>query len=94
ILEYCNPGPQQTHHHCYHVALLYRLTLTSIEQEKELEMTPALETEAPVASTSSKPPREVSKDRPKGPQKKQRGPNNHQSKGKGKANWHRHYPKG
>ncbi|MBW0563586.1 hypothetical protein O181_103301 [Austropuccinia psidii MF-1] len=32
-------------------------------------MTPALETETPVASTSSKPAPEVSKDKPKGPQK-------------------------
>ncbi|MBW0462686.1 hypothetical protein O181_002401 [Austropuccinia psidii MF-1] len=54
-------------------------------------MTPALETEAAVASTSSKPALEVSKYKPKGPQKKQRGPKNHQSKGKGKAHWHRPY---
>ncbi|MBW0577589.1 hypothetical protein O181_117304 [Austropuccinia psidii MF-1] len=64
------------------------------DQNKELEMTPALETEAPVASTSSKPAPEVSKDKPKAPQKKQRGPKNHQSKGKGKSNWHRPYPQG
>ncbi|MBW0592894.1 hypothetical protein O181_132609 [Austropuccinia psidii MF-1] len=57
-------------------------------------MTPALETEGPVGSTSSKPVPEVSKDKHKGPQKKQRGPKNHQGKGKGKANWHRPYPKG
>ncbi|MBW0587911.1 hypothetical protein O181_127626 [Austropuccinia psidii MF-1] len=57
-------------------------------------MTPALETEAPVASTSSKPVPEVSKDKTKGPQKLQRGPKNHQSKGKGKANWHTPYPQG
>ncbi|MBW0491394.1 hypothetical protein O181_031109 [Austropuccinia psidii MF-1] len=37
---------------------------------------------------------EVSKDKPKGPQKKQKGPTNHQGKGKGKANWHRPYPQG
>ncbi|MBW0588042.1 hypothetical protein O181_127757 [Austropuccinia psidii MF-1] len=37
---------------------------------------------------------EVSKDKPKGPQKKNRGPKNHQGKGKGKANWHRPYPQG
>ncbi|MBW0531977.1 hypothetical protein O181_071692 [Austropuccinia psidii MF-1] len=55
-------------------------------------MTPALKTEGPVASTSSKPATEVSKDKPKGPQKKKEGPNNHQRKGKGKANWHRPYP--
>ncbi|MBW0578922.1 hypothetical protein O181_118637 [Austropuccinia psidii MF-1] len=57
-------------------------------------MTPALETEGPVASTSSKPAPEVSKDNPKGPQKKQRGPKSHQGKGNGKANWHRPYPQG
>ncbi|MBW0537677.1 hypothetical protein O181_077392 [Austropuccinia psidii MF-1] len=48
----------------------------------------------PVVSTSSKPASEVSKDKPKGPQKNQRGPKNHQGKGKGKANWHRPYPQG
>ncbi|MBW0591483.1 hypothetical protein O181_131198 [Austropuccinia psidii MF-1] len=63
-------------------------SLLSIDQKKELEMTPDLETEGPVASTSSKPAPEVSKDKPKGPQKKQKGPKNHQGKGKGKANWH------
>ncbi|MBW0589309.1 hypothetical protein O181_129024 [Austropuccinia psidii MF-1] len=57
-------------------------------------MTPALDTEAPVASTSSKPAPEVSNDKPKRPQKKQRSPKNHQSKGKDKANWHRPYPQG
>ncbi|MBW0559099.1 hypothetical protein O181_098814 [Austropuccinia psidii MF-1] len=55
-------------------------------------MTPALEKEGPVASTSSKPAPEVSKDKPKGPQKKQRDPKNHKGKGKGKANWHIAYP--
>ncbi|MBW0567902.1 hypothetical protein O181_107617 [Austropuccinia psidii MF-1] len=69
-------------------------SLLSIDQKKELEMTPALETEAPVASTSSKPAPEVSKDKPKGPQKKQKCPKNHQGKCKGKANWHRPYPQG
>ncbi|MBW0587149.1 hypothetical protein O181_126864 [Austropuccinia psidii MF-1] len=69
-------------------------SLLAIDQKKELEMTPALETEAPVASTSFKPAPEKSKDKPKGPQKKQRGPKNHQGKGKGKANWHRPYPQG
>ncbi|MBW0555941.1 hypothetical protein O181_095656 [Austropuccinia psidii MF-1] len=53
-------------------------------------MTPALETEGPVASTSSKPAPEVSKDQLKRPQKKQKGPKNHQ----GKANWHQHCPQG
>ncbi|MBW0572024.1 hypothetical protein O181_111739 [Austropuccinia psidii MF-1] len=40
------------------------------------------------------PAPEVSKDKPKGSQKKQRGPKNHQGKGKGKANWHRPFPQG
>ncbi|MBW0576747.1 hypothetical protein O181_116462 [Austropuccinia psidii MF-1] len=69
-------------------------SLLSIDQKKELEMTPALEKEGPVASTSSKPASKVSKDKPKGPQKKQKGPKNHQGKGKGKANWHKPYPQG
>ncbi|MBW0571750.1 hypothetical protein O181_111465 [Austropuccinia psidii MF-1] len=42
-----------------------------------------------VASTSSKQAPELSKDKRKGPQKKQKGP-----KGRGKANWHRPYPQG
>ncbi|MBW0552980.1 hypothetical protein O181_092695 [Austropuccinia psidii MF-1] len=57
-------------------------------------MTPALETEGPVAFTSSKQAPEVSKYKPKGPQKKQKGPKNDQGKGKAKANWHRPYPQG
>ncbi|MBW0585715.1 hypothetical protein O181_125430 [Austropuccinia psidii MF-1] len=57
-------------------------------------MTPALETEGPVASTSSKPAPEVSKENPKGPQKKEKGFKNHKGKGKGKANWHKPYPQG
>ncbi|MBW0592141.1 hypothetical protein O181_131856 [Austropuccinia psidii MF-1] len=69
-------------------------SVLSIDQKKQLEMTPALETDAPVASTSSQPAPEVSKDQLKGPQKKQRGPRNHQRNGKGKANWHRPYPQG
>ncbi|MBW0491427.1 hypothetical protein O181_031142 [Austropuccinia psidii MF-1] len=69
-------------------------SLLSIDQKKELELTPALETEAPLVSNSSKPDPEVFKDKPKGPQKKQRGPKNHQGKGKGKANWHIPYPQG
>ncbi|MBW0544569.1 hypothetical protein O181_084284 [Austropuccinia psidii MF-1] len=40
-------------------------SLLSVEQNKELEMTPALE-EGPVASTSSKPAPEASKEKPKG----------------------------
>ncbi|MBW0570498.1 hypothetical protein O181_110213 [Austropuccinia psidii MF-1] len=66
----------------------------SIDQNKELEMTSSLETEAPVASNSSKPAPKVSKDKPKEPQNKHGGPKNHQSKGKGKAHWHRPYPQG
>ncbi|MBW0579281.1 hypothetical protein O181_118996 [Austropuccinia psidii MF-1] len=69
-------------------------SLLSIDQKKELEMTPALEREALVGSTSSNPAPEVSKDKPKGPQKKKRVPKNHQSKGRGKSNWHRPYPQG
>ncbi|MBW0588366.1 hypothetical protein O181_128081 [Austropuccinia psidii MF-1] len=69
-------------------------SILSVDQKKEMEMTPALETEVPVASTSSKPAPEVSKDKPNGHQKKQRGPKNHRGKGKGKANWHRPYPQG
>ncbi|MBW0488967.1 hypothetical protein O181_028682 [Austropuccinia psidii MF-1] len=57
-------------------------------------MTPALEKEGPVASTSSKPVPEVSKDDPKGCQKKQRGPKSNQGKGVGKANWKIPYPQG
>ncbi|MBW0587765.1 hypothetical protein O181_127480 [Austropuccinia psidii MF-1] len=57
-------------------------------------MTPALETQVPVVSSSSKSAPEMFKDKPKGPQKKQRGAKNHQDKGKGKANWHRAYPQG
>ncbi|MBW0569197.1 hypothetical protein O181_108912 [Austropuccinia psidii MF-1] len=67
-------------------------SLLSIDQKKELEMTPALEKEGPVASTSSKHSPEVSKEKPKGSQKKKRVPKKHQGKGKGKANWHRPYP--
>ncbi|MBW0481008.1 hypothetical protein O181_020723 [Austropuccinia psidii MF-1] len=53
-------------------------------------MTPSLEKEWLVVSTYS---RTVQK-KPKGPQKKQIGPENNQGKGKGKANWHRPYPQG
>ncbi|MBW0566909.1 hypothetical protein O181_106624 [Austropuccinia psidii MF-1] len=48
--------------------------------------------EGRVAFTSSKPAPETSKEKFKGPQKKKKGPKNHQCKGKGKANWHRPYP--
>ncbi|MBW0531129.1 hypothetical protein O181_070844 [Austropuccinia psidii MF-1] len=61
-------------------------SLLSLDQKKELEMSPDLG-EGPVVSTSSK-------EKPKGPQKKKKGPKNHQGKGKGKANWHRLYPQG
>ncbi|MBW0546564.1 hypothetical protein O181_086279 [Austropuccinia psidii MF-1] len=74
--------------------LLKNQSILSIDQKKELEMTPALEKEGPVASTSSKKAPEVSNNKPKGPQKKQRGTKSHQGKGKGKANWHRRYPQG
>ncbi|MBW0568328.1 hypothetical protein O181_108043 [Austropuccinia psidii MF-1] len=56
-------------------------------------MTLALE-EGPVALTSSKPSPEASKEKPKGPQKKNKGTNNHQGKVKGKENQHRPYPQG
>ncbi|MBW0565994.1 hypothetical protein O181_105709 [Austropuccinia psidii MF-1] len=69
-------------------------SLFSIDQKKELEMTPALEKEGPVASTSSKPAPEVSKYKHKGPQMKKKGPKSHQGKGKSKTNWHRSYPQG
>ncbi|MBW0565783.1 hypothetical protein O181_105498 [Austropuccinia psidii MF-1] len=65
-------------------------SILSMDQKQELEMTPALETEVPVAPTSS---RRV-QGQAQRPQKKQRGPKNHQGKGKGKANWHRPYPQG
>ncbi|MBW0517195.1 hypothetical protein O181_056910 [Austropuccinia psidii MF-1] len=64
-------------------------SLLSVDQKKELEMTPALE-ELPVVS----PAPEASKGKPKGPQKKKKGPKNHQGKGKGKENRHRPYPQG
>ncbi|MBW0589933.1 hypothetical protein O181_129648 [Austropuccinia psidii MF-1] len=48
-------------------------------------MTPALETEAPVASNSSTSVQG---------QAQRTLEENHQSKGKGKANWHRPYPQG
>ncbi|MBW0576677.1 hypothetical protein O181_116392 [Austropuccinia psidii MF-1] len=69
-------------------------SLLSIDQKKELEMTPAFQKEGPVEYTSSKPAPEVSKDKPNRPQKKHKHPENHQGKGKGKENWHRPYPQG
>ncbi|MBW0520799.1 hypothetical protein O181_060514 [Austropuccinia psidii MF-1] len=57
-------------------------------------MTPELQKKGPVASTSSKPAPEVSKDKPKISQKKQKGPKSHQGKGKGKENGHRPYSQG
>ncbi|MBW0522501.1 hypothetical protein O181_062216 [Austropuccinia psidii MF-1] len=53
-------------------------------------MTPALEKEGPVVSTSSKPSPEQSNDKPKIAQKQQSGTKSNQVK----ANWHRPYPKG
>ncbi|MBW0577241.1 hypothetical protein O181_116956 [Austropuccinia psidii MF-1] len=66
-------------------------SILSVDQKKELEMTPALE-EGPVMFTSSKPAAEASKGKPKGPQKKKKDSKNHQGKRKGKENWHRPYP--
>ncbi|MBW0470349.1 hypothetical protein O181_010064 [Austropuccinia psidii MF-1] len=57
-------------------------------------MTPALEKEGSIASTSSKPAPEVSRDKLKGSHKRKRGPKKNQGKGKFKANWHRPYPQG
>ncbi|MBW0474625.1 hypothetical protein O181_014340 [Austropuccinia psidii MF-1] len=54
-------------------------SLLSIDQKMELEMTPALE-EGRVASSSSKPAPEEFKEKPKAPQKKKKGPKNHQGK--------------
>ncbi|MBW0586484.1 hypothetical protein O181_126199 [Austropuccinia psidii MF-1] len=68
-------------------------SILSVYKKKELEMTPALE-EGPVASTCSKPAPEASKEKSKGPQKKEKAPKNHHGKGKGNANWHRPYPQG
>ncbi|MBW0484992.1 hypothetical protein O181_024707, partial [Austropuccinia psidii MF-1] len=56
-------------------------SILSVDQKKELEMTPALE-EGQVASTSSKPAPEASKEKPKGPHKRKKGPKNLQGKGK------------
>ncbi|MBW0541450.1 hypothetical protein O181_081165 [Austropuccinia psidii MF-1] len=56
-------------------------------------MTPAFE-DGPVVSISSKTDAETSKEIPKGPQRKKKGPKNHQGKGKGKANWPIPYPQG
>ncbi|MBW0499714.1 hypothetical protein O181_039429 [Austropuccinia psidii MF-1] len=65
-------------------------SLLSIEQKKELELTPYLEKDGPVASKSFKPAPEQPNDNPKRPQKKQRGPRKNQ----GKVNWHRPYQQG
>ncbi|MBW0473420.1 hypothetical protein O181_013135 [Austropuccinia psidii MF-1] len=69
-------------------------SLLYIDQKKELKMTPALEKEGPVVSTSSKQAPEISKDKANRPQKKKKGSQNHQGKGKAKDNWHRLYPQG
>ncbi|MBW0517563.1 hypothetical protein O181_057278 [Austropuccinia psidii MF-1] len=66
----------------------------SIDQKKELEMTPALQIEVPVASNSSKPAPAVLKDKLKRPQKRQRGSKSNRGKLKGKASWQRPYPQG
>ncbi|MBW0498305.1 hypothetical protein O181_038020 [Austropuccinia psidii MF-1] len=58
-------------------------SILSVDQNKELEMTPALE-EGPVASTSSNPAPEASKEKHKGPQKKKKVPKKHQGKAKAK----------
>ncbi|MBW0589633.1 hypothetical protein O181_129348, partial [Austropuccinia psidii MF-1] len=63
------------------------------DKKKELEVTPEFE-EGPVASTSFKPAPETSNEKLKGPQRKRKGPKNHQGKGKGKGNWHRPYQEG
>ncbi|MBW0477600.1 hypothetical protein O181_017315 [Austropuccinia psidii MF-1] len=59
-------------------------SLSSIDQKKALEMTPALEKEGQVVSTSSKPAPEVSNNNPKGPQRKKRGPKNIKERAKPK----------
>ncbi|MBW0593213.1 hypothetical protein O181_132928 [Austropuccinia psidii MF-1] len=64
--------------------------LLSIDQKKELEMTPDFKKQGPVVSNSSKPAPEQSKYKPKGPQKRQRS----LKKNQGKGNWHRPYPQG
>ncbi|MBW0501744.1 hypothetical protein O181_041459 [Austropuccinia psidii MF-1] len=57
--------------------LLNNQSSLPVDQKKELEVTPALE-EGPVVSTSFKPAAKASKEKPKGPQKKKKGPKNHQ----------------
>ncbi|MBW0530389.1 hypothetical protein O181_070104 [Austropuccinia psidii MF-1] len=69
-------------------------SLLSIDQKKELKMTPDLDKGGPVASTSSKTASEMLKDNIKGPQKKQKGLKDHQGKGKGKGNLQRPHPQG
>ncbi|MBW0556606.1 hypothetical protein O181_096321 [Austropuccinia psidii MF-1] len=69
-------------------------SLLSIDQKKELEMTPALEKEGPMVSTSSKPASEVPKDNHKGSQENQRGLKNNKDKFQEKAHWHIPYPQG
>ncbi|MBW0486923.1 hypothetical protein O181_026638 [Austropuccinia psidii MF-1] len=66
--------------------LLKSQSLLSIDHKKELEMTPSLEKEGPLVSTNSKKAPEMSKDKVKGPQKRQRGHKNNKRKGKVKAN--------
>ncbi|MBW0565308.1 hypothetical protein O181_105023 [Austropuccinia psidii MF-1] len=64
------------------------------DKKKELEMTPALEEEGPMVSTSSKPASEVSKDNHKGSQENQTGLKNNKEKFQEKAHWHIPYPQG
>ncbi|MBW0521205.1 hypothetical protein O181_060920 [Austropuccinia psidii MF-1] len=53
-------------------------------------MSPVMEKEGPVASTTSNPAPEQPRDNSKGTQKRHRGARSNQ----GKAHWHRPYPKG
>ncbi|MBW0571746.1 hypothetical protein O181_111461 [Austropuccinia psidii MF-1] len=69
-------------------------SILSVEQKKELELTPALEKEEPVASNCFNTAPEIPKDKPKGPQKKQKCCRNNQGNGRGKENWHIPYPQG
>ncbi|MBW0576943.1 hypothetical protein O181_116658, partial [Austropuccinia psidii MF-1] len=71
-----------------------RVSPHSPRPEEKVGNSEDLEKKGLVVSTSSKPDTEVSKYKPKGPQKKQRGPKNNKGKGKSKANWHRPYPQG
>ncbi|MBW0509755.1 hypothetical protein O181_049470 [Austropuccinia psidii MF-1] len=69
-------------------------SLSSVLQNKELELPPIVEKEGPVASTSFQLAQEPSKEKPKGLQKKKKCPSDNQGKGKGKAKPRRPYPQG